>query len=86
MIAGVSDEDIVYDYAISREFNMERLEAFLREHPDTDREIVFANEKSMYGFLEMLRKKHNTVEQYLLDLGITGKETQLLRNKLMEDE
>jgi protein tyrosine phosphatase (PTP) superfamily phosphohydrolase (DUF442 family) len=86
LIAGVSDEDIVYDYAISREFNMERLEAFLREHPDIDREIVLANENSMYGFLEMLRKKHNTVEQYLLDLGINDKETQLLRNKLMENE
>lgn len=30
-LVGVADEDIVYDYAISREFNKQRIEAFLKE-------------------------------------------------------
>lgn len=84
-LVGVSDEDIIYDYVISREFNRLRLEAFLKEHPEIDREIVLANEKSMHNFLEMLRGKHNSVEQYLLDIGITGDEIQRLKNKLVRE-
>ena len=82
-LAGVSDEDIVYDYALSREFNKQRLEAFLKEHPEIDKNIVLANEKSMYGFLRMLREKHNSVNQYLRDIGISEYEIQELKSKLI---
>lgn len=81
-LAGVSDEDIVDDYVISRELNKDRLQAFLEEHPEVDRESVLANESSMTGFLEMLREKHNTAEQYLSDLGLTETEIGKLRDKL----
>lgn len=37
----------------------------------------------MYGFLSMLREKHNSVEQYLLDIGITSDEIRRLENKLV---
>ncbi len=73
----------VYDYAISREFNKQRLEAFLKEHPEIDKNIVLANEKSMYGFLRMLREKHNSVNQYLRDIGISEYEIQELKSKLI---
>ena len=82
-LAGVSDEDIIYDYALSREFNKARLEAYLKEHPEFDREAVLANESSMSGFLEMLRAGHGTAEQYLLDLGIEGEEIHRLKDKLV---
>lgn len=84
-LVGVSDEDIIYDYAISREFNKLRLEAFLKEHPEVDREIVLANEKSMHSFLEMLKEKHSTIERYLLDIGVTSEEISGLKNKLMQN-
>lgn len=83
-LAGVADEDIVYDYAISREFNKLRLEAFLKDHPEIDREIVLANEKSMRIFLELLREKHNSAEQYLLNIGVTSDEIEKLKNKLRQ--
>lgn len=82
-LVGVSDEDIVYDYAISREFNKQRLEAYLKEHPEIDKDNVLANEKSMYGFLRMLREKHNSVDQYLRDIGISEYEIQELKSKLI---
>lgn len=82
-LVGVSDEDIVYDYAISREFNKQRLEAYLKEHPEIDKDIVLANEKSMYGFLRMLREKYNSVDQYLRDIGISEYEIQELKSKLI---
>ncbi len=77
-LVGVSDEDIIYDYTISREFHKQRLEAFLKEHPENDRKIVLANEKSMGIFWEMFREKHDSVEQYLLDIGVTSDEIQTL--------
>lgn len=82
-LVGVSDEDIVYDYAISREFNKQRLEAYLKEHTEIGKDIVLANEKSMYGFLRMLREKHNSVDQYLRDIGISEYEIQELKSKLI---
>lgn len=85
-LVGVADEDIVYDYAISREFNKQRLEAFLKEHPEIDKDIVLANEKSMYGFLKMLREKYNSVEQYLTDIGISKYEIQELKSKLIKKD
>ena len=57
----------------------------LKEHLEIDKEIVLANEKSMFCFLEMLRAKHNIVEQYLLDLGITNEEIQELKDKLVQE-
>lgn len=84
-LAGVADEDIIYDYAISREFNKVRLEAFLKEHPEIDREVVLANEQSMQRFLAMLREKHNSVEQYLLDIGILAEEIRRLKSKLVQE-
>lgn len=82
-LAGVSDEDITDDYVISRELNRDRLQAFLEQHPEIDREIVLANEKSMTGFLEIFRAKHNSVEQYLSGLGLTDTEVKKLKDKLV---
>lgn len=83
-LAGVSDEDIVNDYVISRELNRDRLQTFLKKHPEIDKEIVLANEKSMTGFLEMFRAQYNSVEQYLLDLGLTEMEITKLKDKLVK--
>ena len=83
-LVGVSDEDIIYDYALSREYNKDRLEAFLKEHPEIDREIVLANEKSMRGFLDRLREKHGSIEQYLFDIGVTNEEIPEIKNKLVK--
>ncbi len=53
MVCGVDRDAIVRDYVISREYNHKRLEAFLSAHPDVDRNIVLANEKSMNGFIDL---------------------------------
>ena len=37
----------------------------------------------MFGFLKMLREKHNSVEQYLLDIGISEYDIQELKSKLI---
>lgn len=83
-LVGVSEEDIVFDYAISRELNKGRLEAFLKEHPEIDREIVLANEKSMLMFLELFRERYCSANQYLLEIGLTSGEIQKIIEKLIK--
>ena len=81
-LVNVADEDIIFDYAISREFNKIRLEAFLNEHPEIDREIVLANEKSMIKFLKMMRDKYVTMERYLMEIGLDEADIKKLKRKL----
>ncbi|MBQ5311603.1 MAG: tyrosine-protein phosphatase [Oscillospiraceae bacterium] len=70
-LCGVTRQDIIDDYVLSREYNRERLEAFLAEHPGIDRSIVLANEKSMDGFLDLLYKKYGSTDGYLDSLGLS---------------
>ena len=82
-LAGVSDEDIIYDYAISREFTKNRLEIFLKDHPEIDREVVMSNEKSMIGFLRLFRDKYKSAEEYLRNLGLEDDAVKKIRDKLV---
>lgn len=82
MLKEVSDEDIIFDYVISREFNKERLERFLKAHPEVDRNIALANELSMEGFLKLFREKYHSVDDYLVLCGLTNEEIRKLKLKL----
>ena len=53
-LAGVSDEDIVDDYVISRELNKDRLQAFLEEHPEVDINTVMPNESNIKAVLKVI--------------------------------
>ena len=84
MICGADREDIVRDYVISREYNHKRLEAFLAAHPEVDRNIVLANEKSMNGFIDLFTERFGTAERYLEYIGLTAEYADMIRNKLMK--
>lgn len=71
MLCGVSGEDIVNDYVVSREYNHKRLAAFLAAHPEVDRNIVLANEKSMNGFMYLFTERFGTVEGYFEAIGLS---------------
>ena len=75
LILSVCDADrqaLTDDYALRREYNRERLEAFLAEHPEIDRNVVLANEKSMEGFLTLLYEKYGSIGGYYDYMGLTG--------------
>lgn len=84
MICGAGREDIVRDYVISREYNHKRLEAFLAAHPEVDRNIVLANEKSMNGFIDLFTERFGTAERYFEYIGLTAEYADMIRNKLMK--
>ena len=78
-LLGVSDEDIIADYALSRE-GMDRMLAWLRErNPDRAEEIdasasaiAAAEPASMAAFLEGLRSEHGSADGYAESLGLAG--------------
>lgn len=84
MTCGVDREHIVRDYVISREYNHKRLEAFLAAHPEVDRNIVLANEKSMIGFIELFTERFGTAERYFESIGLSVEHADMIKNKLMK--
>ena len=89
-LLGVSDEDIVADYALSRD-NMTRMLARLREErPDAAAEIqasaaaiVAAEPETMHAFLGRFRDDHGSFEEFAAGLGLSGA-MRALRSALLE--
>ena len=84
MTCRVDRESIVRDYVISREYNHKRLEAFLAVHPEVDRNIVFADEKSMNGFIDLFTERFGTVENYFERIGLSIDHIERIRSKLIK--
>ena len=83
MACGVDRETIVDDYVVSREYNHVRLAAFLAAHPEVDKNIVLANEKSMNGFIDLFTERFGTVEGYFESIGLSARHAEMIRNKIM---
>ena len=81
---GVEREAIIKDYTVSREYNRERLERYLADHPEVDRKIVLANETSMAQFLDMFFDQYGNMESYYLKAGLTPGHLARIRRKLLE--
>jgi protein-tyrosine phosphatase len=64
-LLGVADEEIVADYALSGEA-MQRMLAWLRVA------MVAAEPASMATFLEVFRREHRSVEDYVASIGLGG--------------
>lgn len=84
MTCGAYREDIVNDYVVSREYNHKRLAAFLEAHPDVDRNIVLANEKSMNGFIDLFTERFGTVENYFEAIGLSIDHIERIRSRLIK--
>ncbi|WP_295086572.1 tyrosine-protein phosphatase [Ruminococcus sp.] len=82
MSCGVDREEIVRDYVISREYNHKRLETFLAAHPEVDRNIVLANEKSINGFIDLFKERFDSSERYFEYIGLSAENANMIRNKL----
>lgn len=81
---GVERKTIIRDYTVSREYNRQRLERYLAEHPEVDRKIVLANETSMAQFLDLFFDRYGNVENYYLKAGLMPRHLAGIRRKLLE--
>lgn len=77
LACGVDEGTIVEDYAVSREYNRERLARYLAEHPEVDRRVVLASEISMEVFLSMMTAQYGGAEGYFRAMGIPETGTRL---------
>lgn len=82
-MCGVNDEDIVYDYLLTRECNQKRFELIHQNYPEVDMGIVIPDESYMREFLRLFQERFATVEDYLEARGVTREETSLIRRKLL---
>ena len=85
MLAGVSDEDVIYDYLLTKEYNRERLERFHKLFPETDMNIVTPCEGHMGNFLALFRAKYGGVREYLRSIGINDENAEKIKEKLVAE-
>jgi protein tyrosine/serine phosphatase len=85
-LLGVSDEDVATDYALTQSA-MASLTAYLRE---TDPEAVDGKEhmfdsphEAMLLFLDDLRARHGSVQEYARDIGLSDAQVDAMRGHLL---
>ena len=81
--AGVSDEDIIENYVLTKEYGRERLELVHKNFPEIDMNIVTPREWFMEEFLKLFRAKFGTTEGYFKSLGLSEEEIERIRKKLV---
>lgn len=84
--AGVSDEDIIENYVLTREYGKERLALVHKNFPEIDMNIVTPREWFMEEFLRLFRGKFGTTESYFMSLGLSEEEVAKIRRKLLYEK
>ena len=84
LACGVDHKTIIGDYVLSREYNRIRLEIFLSEHPEVDRQIVLANEISMERFIRLFLDRFGTVGAFFEQAGLSPAHLTRIRAKLTD--
>lgn len=82
MLCGVSEDDIVYDYMLTRECSGERFRKIHQNFPELDMNIVIPNERNMRRFLELFRERFQDIRHYFAEIGLSEKERERLCQKL----
>ncbi|MBQ6396817.1 MAG: tyrosine-protein phosphatase [Eubacteriales bacterium] len=82
-LCGVSDEDIIRDYMLTKTYNRERFELIHRNFPEIDMNIVIPSERYMKEFLEMFIAKYGNFRDYLTAIGIKKEEIDHIAVKLL---
>lgn len=82
MTAGVSDEDIIADYTLTYAYFLKRLrEDFLRT--DCERDVFIPHPEHMEGFLKLFRAKYGNACNYLLQIGVSEEQINIIIDKLV---
>lgn len=80
---GVSDEDIIENYVLTREYGKERLELLHKNFPEVDMNIVTPNEKFMEEFLRLFRERFGDTNNYFIEIGLSSGEIDRITRKLI---
>lgn len=81
-LCGVSEEDIIADYLLTRQYNRERFALIHQNFPDIDMNIVIPQARYMEEFLSLLKTKYGSFQGYLAAIGVTDDEAEKIAAKL----
>lgn len=84
MICGVSREDIIFDYMITKTCNQERFKRVQEKFPGIDINIVIPRESFMGDFLDLFCQKYENPEAYFAAIGADPETVGKIRKKMME--
>ena len=84
MICGVSREDIIFDYMITRTCSRERFKKIQDNFPGIDINIVIPRESYMGDFLDLFCQKYENLEVYFDAIGADPEMIGKIRKKMME--
>ena len=82
-LCGVSREDIIYDYMITKICNKERFELLHKNFPEIDMNIVIPREDYMKDFLKSMKIKYKDATGYLKEIGLEDNEIKKINGKLL---
>lgn len=82
MLCGVSEDDLLYDYLLTKECSGERFRKIHQNFPELDMNIVIPHEKNMRRFLELFRERYQDIRRYFAEIGISDEERVRIRQKL----
>ena len=72
--AGVSDEDVIENYVLTKEYGKERLALVHQNFPDVDMNIVIPQEGFMREFLKLFRERFQNTDCYFKEIGLNEQE------------
>jgi hypothetical protein len=84
MLCGVVEEEIVADYMLTKENNLERFELIRQNHPEIDMNIVIPRESFIQDFMKLFKERFGNVDGYFKYLGINDIIKTKLYKKMME--
>ena len=82
MLCDVKEEDIVYDYMLTKEYNKERFKMAAIHHPDLDINIIIPRESYIRDFMGLFIKKYGSVEGYFESIGVSKENVERIKKKL----
>lgn len=82
-ICGVSEEEIIADYMLTKQCNRERFELIRQKYPGIDMNLIIPSERYMAEFISLLKTKYGGFYEYLISIGVTGEEIGKITAKLM---
>lgn len=83
LLAGVSDENIIENYMLTREYNQKRFALAKQKFPNIDINIIIPHTEYMARFLTLFREKYRNPVSYLRTIGVVSEEIERLKGKLI---
>ena len=82
-LCGVSGEDVVRDYMLTKTYSRERFAYIHSLYPSVDMNIVIPDERYMREFLALLAAEYGSFRDYLTAIGVTDGEIERIAAALL---